>query len=225
MVRIVSLAAVTWCLLCPLCGDVSAYYNQSLGRWMSEDSWGTDPGGRDINPLNTHMVYADGMSLYQYSGSQPNVIMDPIGSGFWSFVDCFNACIEDNDPIHLALNAAVAHLLAGPLPKTQVAAIARALGDDELANKILVTLKRPGADPFTTLPSALSVKIRAGSRSTLRMLGRVSSRTVGPVTVAYGLALAVVEVHCTGICSGCQWHDLDYSHEMNILDSLNDYFK
>jgi len=204
----------------------SAMYCPETGRFLQRDPIEVDPAGDETNPLWVDRQYIDGMNLYQYCYSQPIINLDPSGLGFWSFIECYSDCLKDNDPIDMALEAAIAALVAGPIPKTTVAAIARALGDKELADEILKSLKLlPGQSPLTTLPSALSAKLKLGGRSSLRMLGRTASKYVGPILIAYGLALAAVETHCAGVCGGCEWYGLKYDpEEMNIIESLIQYF-
>ncbi len=203
-------------------------YNPEMGRFMQRDPIGTAPASIDeSNPFWVDRQYTDGMNLYQYCNSQPVINVDPSGLGLWSFIHCFSDCLEDNDPFDLALEAAIAGLVAAPIPKTTVAAIARAMGDHKLADEILKSLKLfPNSSKFTTLPSTISAKLRLGGRSSLRMLGRTASKYAGPAIVAYGLALAVVEVHCAGICGGCEYYGLEYDPKtMNIKESLRQYFE
>jgi RHS repeat-associated protein len=205
------------------------YYKPTLARWTQNDPLGTNPASFDeSNPLWADRQYFDGMNVYQYCNSQPIIYLDPSGLGFWTFVDCFNDCLKDNDPIDMALEAAIAGLVAGPIPKTTVASIAKALGDKKLADGILKSLKLfPGAPKFTTLPSALSAKLRLGGRSSLRMLGKTAGKYVGPALIAYGLALAAIETHCAGTCGACEFYGIKKYDpvEMNIKETLKEYFE
>jgi len=95
-----------------------------------------------------------------------------------------------------------------------------------MADEILKSLRLPGIKRVTTLPSSLSLKLRMGGRSSLRMLGKTASKYMGPVLTAYGLALAAVEVHCSGVCGACEYYDLRYDPKtMNIKETLKWYLE
>ena len=126
----------------------------------------------------------DGSSLYEYTGSNPIGRVDPEGL---DWLDCMNACIQDNDPIGLALEALIGLLAIGPVHKLTVAAIAKALGDAEFAKTMERAYRLNPKSPLTTWPSSLTTKLKTagklgrGSR-VLRSAGRIAT----PIFVAYG---------------------------------------
>ena len=157
------------------------YYSADLGRFT-----GRDPIEADIN-------------LYRYCANNPLLYTDPTGE---DWLDCMVACIEHNDPIKSFIDKALLALAGQALPKAFVASLAQAVGDPVLARRITA-----GRSPLTTIPSVLSTKLRLGGRSTLRMLGRYAFW----VQIAYGNALAAVEVHCTGYCCAASWYGIPYN--------------
>jgi RHS repeat-associated protein len=160
-------------------------YNPTLKRFMQRD------------PLE----YVNGPNVYQYVVGNPLRYVDPHGL---DFLDCMAACIEANDPIGSFL-AKAASIELGWQSKTLAAKLADALGKHALAGKIRAL--KGGTKGLTTLLSVLSAHIRAGGRSTLRLLGRAMASVFGPLQVAYGLALVAVEVHCAGWCLGTDDYD------------------
>jgi hypothetical protein len=126
-------------------------------------------------------------------------------------------CIEDNDPINMAIAKVLALIAGSPIPKTMVAALAESVGDIHLAETIRKTLNIPGVSPYTTIPSALSAKLRLGGRSTLRAFGNYAQVTL----TVYGLALTAVEAHCVGHCCGLRHYDPSIG---NIRDQLSHFF-
>ena len=141
------------------------------------------------------------------------------------WLDCMTACMEDNDPIDKAIEAAIGYLLAGQLPKTLVASIAEALGDHQLATRIRNSLRNPAVSRFTTFPRSLQAAMRAGGKTALKKVAQVAGRYVGPVFVAYGLYLAAIEFHCAGVCSACWWYGVPYDSSMRMSESFESYFK
>ena len=130
-----------------------------------------------------------------------------------------NACMQDNDPIGLAINKAILGISGVPIPKVLVARLAEAVGDHQLANAIRGSLRLSGVSRFTTLPSALSAKLRAArSTKVLRAFGRAANAAL----IAYGLALAAVETHCASFCAGCSAFGVPQYDplEGNVLDSV-----
>jgi hypothetical protein len=56
------------------------YYNQSLGRWTSEDPLGVDPAGHlSANEYNAQDQYNDGLGLYSYAAQRPTDWGDAFG--------------------------------------------------------------------------------------------------------------------------------------------------
>jgi len=181
-------------------------FSARLGRFIELDPMGFNAGDNNF---------------YRFVGNRPIDQLDPLGL---DYLDCMAACLEDNDPFDMALEAALAGLIGMPIPKTWVLAWAEAVGDTQLARAIRTSLANPNSSRLTTLPSALSAQLRAGGRSSLRLLGRTASRILGPVLTAYGLALAFVETYCAGVCTACWWYDVEYDPSMNIKASLRSYF-
>ena len=212
------------------------YYSPLLGRWLSRD-----PKADGIILKNTLLVFllscsVDNMDvfsllseeneidinrfIYTFSKNCPTIIIDYLGldTRGWDFVSCMAACIEDNDPVNLAI-AKVLLLIGGtPIPKTTVALLAETVGDTELASKIRMSLKMPGISRYTTIPSSLSAKLRLGGRSSLRAFGRFANQAL----IGYGLALAAVEAHCTGHCCGLRHYDPSIG---NIMIQLGSFFE
>jgi len=158
------------------------FYNPLWGRWLNPD-----PIGFEALP-----------NRYAYVQNNPANAIDPSGL---DWLDCMAACIEHNDPIKSFIDKAIIALAGQALPKSFVAALARAVGDETLARQILA-----GRSRLTTIPSALSTKLRLGGRSTLRILGRYAFW----IWLAYGNALAAVEVHCAGYCCTASCYGIDY---------------
>ena len=70
------------------------------------------------------------------------------------------------------------------LPKTLFAKIADSLGDHQLARRIRISLRHPGASRFTTFPRALQAAMGQGGKTALERVAKVVARYVGPVLVA-----------------------------------------
>ena len=85
-----------------------------------------------------------------------------------------------------------------------------------LVSGYAIDLKLPGVSPYTTIPSSLSAKLRLGGRSALRIFGRYTQIAM----VAYGLALATIEAHCSGHCCGIRQYDPSVG---NIYDQMYRY--
>jgi RHS repeat-associated protein len=180
-------------------------YSSRLGGWMQRD------------PLD----YIDSLNLYQYAMGDPLAYTDPESTrSIWDRMDdwiiCTGRCIEDNDPMNMIIGKAIGFLAGQMLPKAWVASLAEAVGEHDLAGQILASMRRPGASKFTTLPSVLSTKLRLGGRSSLRVLGRLAA----PIYLAYGGAMAVVEVYCAGYCCSHRQYD---SSTGNLLGRLEEY--
>ena len=144
----------------------------------------------------------DDFNLYQFSRSNPLRYVDAVGL---DVLDCVVACIEDNDPINLAVEAIIAQIAVGLWPKEMFAAIASALGDEKLANAIRFSAN--SGSRVTTMPKGLMTLLRTPNKTKLawKALTKHVSRGVGPVLIAYGLALAAIEVNCTAYCCTAYW--------------------
>jgi uncharacterized membrane protein YecN with MAPEG domain len=137
------------------------------------------------------------------------------------------ACMADNDPINLALEAAIAQISVGLWPKEMYALIAQANGNKKLAHAIRVT-KNNGSQ-ITTMPQGIRTLLANGAKPgpTFNAITKGAGRTLGPLLIAYGLAQAATQVHCAGFCTTmCCVGNCEYSPiEGNILTSLgNQYF-
>jgi RHS repeat-associated protein len=77
------------------------YLHPGLGRWVSRDPLG----------------YVDGMSLYQYTGGNPIVFLDPTGltfagPGLAAFLDCISKAMDDLHKDIIFANADLARMVA-----------------------------------------------------------------------------------------------------------------
>ncbi len=134
------------------------------------------------------------------------------------WLDCMAACVEDNDPISLVVEAAAAQLTVGLWPKRMFAAMADAMGNHRLANAIRYSAHYGNT---TTMPKALLKLMRAKPHKALDVLLRYGGKTVGRANIAYGLALAAIEVHCCGYCTTAAAYGIPYNpREGNIYDTI-----
>jgi RHS repeat-associated protein len=206
------------------------FYAPELMRWLNRDPlhetgfisvFLQSPEGAAAYFQAMGGVLADEelQNLCRFVMNNPLSGVDPYGldSRFWDGMQCMADCIEDNDPVKMAIAKVLVLVAGAPIPKTVVAALAESVGDTQLARAIRLELRMPGVSPYTTIPSSLSAKLRLGGRSTLRAFGRYAQGAM----VAYGLALAAVEAHCTGHCCGSRQYDPGIG---NILDQLRHYF-
>lgn len=156
-----------------------------------------------------------GNNLWGYANNNPVVFTDPMGQ---DALDCMADCIENNDPAKYAI-AKVLLLIGGmPIPKTIVADLFEAVGNIKAAGKIRASLTLPGVNPYTSIPSALSLQLRMGAGSALRAFGRYAQ----PVMIGYGLALVAVEAHCAKHCFCNEKYDPATG---NIFNKIEDFFK
>jgi len=180
--------------------NLNRWYDPAVGRWLSEDPVGYDAG--DIN-------------LFRYCANNPVLYTDPSGS---DWLDCMTACIHDNDPINLAVEAAVAQFTIGLWPKRIFAAMADAMGDHRLGNAIRFSAHY---GETTTMPKALLTLMRAKPHKAFDVLLRYGGKTVGRANIAYGLALAAIEVHCCGYCTAAAAYGVPYNpRDANMYDTI-----
>lgn len=210
------------------------YYSSALGRWLARDP--KADGKFFKNSLLSFLLSGSVANMevllllseeneidinrfiYTFSKNCPTIIIDYHGldTRGWDWISCMASCIEDNDPIKLAIAKALLLIGGASIPKETVALLAESVGDIELARKIRMSLKIPGISRYTTIPSALSAKLRMGGRSSLRAFGRFANQ----VLIGYGLALSAVEAHCTGHCCGLRHYDPSIGNIMSQLESF-----
>ena len=157
------------------------HYSPTLGMFIRRD-----PAGHQCGPNLYSYAESDPTNFADASGLSlnPRPYWDPSATCCIDFWCCFDKCIRDNDLINL-LSKGVLTGLGIPVPKTWVAPI--------IGRKII----QPGASNYTTIPSTISTLRRAGTRSWLRLTGRVAM----PLWVTYGNYMALVEVNCAAICN------------------------
>jgi RHS repeat-associated protein len=63
----------------PLQYNRNRHYDQYTGRWFTHDPLGIVPNVQKLNRLDPLGQYTDGMSLYEYAGSNPVLYVDPDG--------------------------------------------------------------------------------------------------------------------------------------------------
>ncbi len=176
-----------------------------LGCWLSRD-----PDGYQYPSFN----------LYEYTGGYPLGRLDPEGT---DWLDCMAECIEDNDPLTLALRAAVGALAlsGGWHSKTVLAKVARLMRKEQLAKKILSTKQLKGSKSVSNLLSFISaLKKTPGdgkiARNAWRTIGGKVSAVVGPIE-----SLAAIETHCLGSCCTAAFYGIDYDPaDGRIVDSI-----
>ena len=72
------------------------YYNYYTGRWLTQDPLGITPNAQWPNRFSPAGQYRDGLSLYEYGGSNPQVHLDPRGLTILKPVTCLGR-ISDPD--------------------------------------------------------------------------------------------------------------------------------
>ena len=179
------------------------YYDPKTGRWPSRDPIGEEGG---INLYG--FLGNNGLSSIDLLGQ---IDLDPL----WNYGRCVGDCYSDNDPTGMIIDNVLVYLGGGPIPKTMVASLYDLLGMSREARVLRATLTIPGVRPVTTLPSAISVAIRGGGRSTLRVIGRV----VFPIAVAQTAADAILVSYCACHCTGRSSYS---SAEGNIYGRISD---
>jgi RHS repeat-associated protein len=163
-------------------------YSSALGVFVNRDPWKANFDGMTPSALDG---YPDGLSLYR-AYFAPNGV-DPYGT---DWLDCTVQCMEQEDPLNAVWEKFLLTAAGGTFPKTWVASMARAAGDEQLARQILGSM-REGASRVTTIPSSIQAWMRSqGASAGLRSVGRAAS----PFFVAYGLVLAQIEIQCASYC-------------------------
>jgi hypothetical protein len=105
----------------------------------------------------------------------------------------------------------------------------RALGYAELAEDILHYARMPGMSKLTNIMSVIGTVLgklgRARSTAIFHKLGGIASTILGPIEIAYGLALAAVEAHCAVWCCTASLLGISYSHaDGNVIDTWKNYY-
>ena len=73
----------------------------------------------------------------------------------------------------------------------------------------------------TTMPKALLTLMRAKPHKAFDVLLRYGGKTVGRANIAYGLALAAIEVHCCGYCTAAAAYGVPYNpRDANMYDTI-----
>lgn len=182
------------------------HYSPSLGRWLSRD------------PIEE----MGGLNLYCFCGNCPIGRFDELGN---SFSDCLSNCFLDNDPTGNIIDNVLIYLGGAQIPKSLVANLFEIFGDSHRAGLIRGELKQLGVSKFTTLPSSLSLAIRAGSKSSLRLLGRV----LAPIAIIQTAIDALIGFYCLGYCWKNECYNPDSGNiyiriKEKVTYLLNKYF-
>ena len=143
------------------------------GNWLGRDNIGE----------------SDAWNLYLYAANNPIICYDTKGQS------CMNDCLDDHDYTAILISNFIAYMLGGPIPKPWVPAVFESLGYPDLARQARVGI-RMGKKTITTIPSTLSVALRAGGRSLLRSIGRL----VSPVAIAMTALDAMIFGYCGWHC-------------------------
>ena len=101
-----------------------------------------------------------------------------------NFDECMANCIASKDPLS-ALERVALYAAGGPIPKSVAAKI--------IGRRNMI----PGQSSFTSLPSIISAKLKAGGRSALRNFGRASSR----LFAGYIAIFLIARAECYRVCS------------------------
>ena len=149
------------------------HYHPTQGDWLRRDNIGE----------------SDAWNLYLYSANNPVNNFDTLGQS------CMSECLDDNDYTTILISNFITYMLGGPIPKPWVPAVFEAFGYPDLARQVRVGIKI-GKKTITTIPSTLSVALRAGGRSVLRGIGRI----VSPVAIAMTALDAMILAYCGWHC-------------------------
>jgi RHS repeat-associated protein len=179
-------------------------YSPTLGRFIERDPIGFEAGDNN---------------WYRFVANGPTERTDPTGL---DWLDCMSACIKDNDPLKIVVEAAVAQFAVGLWPKEVFARVAQGMGDAKLANAIRFSSNL--GQELTTMPKGLMTLLRMPNNQKMAWNAISKSgagKVVGRLLVLHGLMLAAIETHCLGYCCTASWYGIHYSHEDgNILHSL-----
>lgn len=194
-------------------------------RWGSDGACLESVSDFSVDPIGFE---AEDGNLYRYCANNPLLYTDPTGE---DWLDCMSECIQDNDPLPYALGAAVKGVLAlgGWQSKSALAAIARALGNEKLADSIMKAQKLfANQKPVTDLLSLISMGGKGANRAawkTVQQVGGKVAAVLGPIEIGYGLALAAIETHCMGYCCTASWYGIPYnSADGNVIKAWEDYY-
>lgn len=149
------------------------HYHPTQGDWLRRDNIGE----------------SDAWNLYLYSANNPVNNFDTLGQS------CMSDCLDDNDYTTILISNFITYMLGGPIPKPWVPAVFEAFGYPDLARQARVGIKM-GNKPITTIPSILSVVLRAGGRSWLRRIGRIASYFAIAMTALDAMILTYCGWHC-----------------------------
>ena len=167
------------------------FYNPVDGRWTSRDPIGELDGGVNLYIIAANSILND---------------CDILGHS------CFSDCLNDHDYTSLIIDSLLAYMLGGPIPKSWVPALFDVMGYPNLARQARVGIKM-GKKTITTIPSTLSVTLRAGGRSLLRTIGRV----VSPIAVLMTALDAIIAGYCGWHCF---WNDCYNKKTDNMWDRI-----
>jgi RHS repeat-associated protein len=193
------------------------YYDEETGLYNF--------GRRFLDPITGQWPSRDpigergGYNLYAFVGNDGVNKWDLLGQiswdSLWNYGRCVGDCYSDNDPTGTIIDNVLIYLGGGPIPKTLVARLYDLIGMSKEARLVRTSLKIPGISSVTTLPSAISVAIKGGGRSTLRVVGRV----VFPIAVAQTAVDAILVSYCACHCAG---RDSYSSTDGNIYGRISD---
>ena len=179
------------------------YYHPDLGRWISRD------------PIEEE----GGLNLFAFVGNDGVNKTDILGNSYWS---CLADCYLDNDPTGLIIDNILIYLSGALIPKTWIASAYDAFGMTKEARLVRASLKIPGMSSVSTLPSALSVAIKAGGRSTLRVIGRI----MAPIAIAQAAVDIFLGAYCACYCLGrWSYNPSDGNIYRRIKEIIDDAFR
>ena len=213
------------------------YYDAGLSTFISRDPIGLVEAGPNLYRYtdNNAPNRTDPTGLFCIPHnplpSRPTLRPDNTDPTGEDWLDCMSACIQDNDPLPYALGAAVKGILAlgGWQSKSALAAIAKALGNQKLADAIMKTQKLfANQKPVTDLLSLISMGGSGANKAAWKAVQQIGGKVaavLGPIQIAYGLALAAIETHCMGHCCTASWYGIPYnSTDGNVIKAWKEYY-